>query len=256
MSGLPLENEFRAFATSSEDVLTGALLVARLLDPATDQDWVREEIARLADLCAQDPIPESLVARLSDLGFRGAESYYERGNSSVEQVLRSRRGIPISLAVVVLSVAESCGLPARGINFPGHFLAQLGEVYVDPFAMRCLSARDLEALLSAQQQTPAAALQTAEPVAIVLRMLNNLRALAQTQGKPADALDISHYQMLLATDPLGLHIDRIDLWVAAGVPDMARFEIEAAARLTSDPDLRAWLEARREALGSAPNHLH
>ena len=56
-----------------------------------------------------------------DLGFAGnVNNYYDPENSYLNAVLRTRRGIPISLAVVWMELAQGLGLHARGIAFPGH----------------------------------------------------------------------------------------------------------------------------------------
>ena len=52
-------------------------------------------------------------------GFRGnTDDYYDPANSYIDRVLSSKRGIPISLALVHLCLAERIGLEAWGINFP------------------------------------------------------------------------------------------------------------------------------------------
>ncbi len=255
MNELPHSADYRAFARAPDDPIAGALLVARLVDEDTDETWVREELARLA-ASAGAADATALVAALSEAGFGGASAYYAAANSSLEQVLRSRRGIPITLAVVVLGVAVHSGLAARGINFPGHFLVEVGGLLVDPFRMAPLGDRERAAWLERAGLSAADALVEATPRDIVLRMLNNLRMLAVQRGDPARALDISSYQLLVATDPLPLHIDRVDLWLAAGVADMARRELDLALGLAQDDALRAHLAERRLALAGQTSRLH
>ena len=38
------------------------------------------------------------------------------------QVLENRAGIPLSLALVYLEVAQRCEFPMLGLNLPGHFM--------------------------------------------------------------------------------------------------------------------------------------
>lgn len=80
------------------------------------------------------------VSRLlyEEEGFHGNEGdYYDPRNSYLNEVLRRRTGIPITLAVLYLAVAERAGLPCYGVGAPGHFLVGCsaigGELYVDPF---------------------------------------------------------------------------------------------------------------------------
>jgi regulator of sirC expression with transglutaminase-like and TPR domain len=56
------------------------------------------------------------------LGFRGNEQdYYDPRNSFLNDVLERRTGIPITLSLVYLEVAQRIDFPMVGINFPGHF---------------------------------------------------------------------------------------------------------------------------------------
>ena len=49
------------------------------------------------------------------------QDYYRAKHSLLHKVLESKRGIPISLAVVYREVALSAGLELWGANFPGLF---------------------------------------------------------------------------------------------------------------------------------------
>ena len=78
-----------------------------------------------------------------DLGFSGnVNNYYDPDNSYPHAVLRTRRGIPISLAVLWLELAQGLGLKARGVAFPGHFMVKVnlpkGQVVIDPFTGQSL----------------------------------------------------------------------------------------------------------------------
>jgi regulator of sirC expression with transglutaminase-like and TPR domain len=256
MTDLPLADEFRAFARAPHDAVRGGLLVARIIDPATDTAWVLDELDRHA---AAVPAPASagaLVEYLHGAGFSGAEAYYHVDNSSLARVLESRRGIPITLALVVLGIAERLGLAGRGINFPRHFLAEVDGRLVDPFAMRLLDADELARSLAAQGHTPGAALAPATPLDIVLRMLNNLRLIAQHRGETARALDLTGYQLLLSPEPLPLLIERVELWLAAGVPDMARHDLDRAIEIAPHAAVREQLAARRLELSEVPPRVH
>jgi regulator of sirC expression with transglutaminase-like and TPR domain len=141
-----------------------------------------------------------------ELGFRGnVNHYHDPDNSFLHCVLKTRKGIPISLAVVWLEVASAIGLNAAGVNFPGHFLVKVmlpyphaAQVIIDPFTGVSLSKEALlERLnLSAQDlahwangQGPGSAeewlrhfLGTASARQILTRMLNNLAQIYSTQS--------------------------------------------------------------------------
>lgn len=134
-----------------------------------------------------------------ELGFAGnVNDYYDPNNSFVHRVLETRRGIPISLAVIYIELAGIVGLDAEGVSFPGHFLIKInlheGPVVLDPFTGRSLSKDDLgERLgafrsqlgLSEDQEPPIGLfLQPATPREILLRMLSNLRGIYSQQHQP------------------------------------------------------------------------
>ena len=84
----------------------------------------------------------------ADLGFGGnINNYYDPENSYLNAVLRTRRGIPISLAVLWMELAQGLGLHARGIAFPGHFMVKVllpkGQVVLDPISGQSLSREEL-----------------------------------------------------------------------------------------------------------------
>lgn len=256
MTEAPLSEEFRAFARDSVSVIAGALLVARILRAETDERWCREELQRLADAAADVDTGGTLIAYLNEQGFGGAEAYYSSDNSSLEQVLRTRRGIPITLALVVIGVAEALGLRASGINFPQHFLVVVNGVYADPFRMTVIDPAEQRQWLEQQGLSHAQAFRVATPVDIVLRMLNNLRLLAGQRNDYAAALDYSSYQVLVAPDPFPFHVERVDLWIGAGVPHMARHELEQALRLAPDENTKAALIKRHLLIDDTPSKLH
>ncbi len=128
-------------------------------------------------------------------GFSGnLNNYYDPDNSYLSVVLRTRRGIPISLAVLWLEIAQSIGLRAQGVGFPGHFLVKVrlpypheGQVVIDPFTGESLGKEDLSerlvplhaesGLLSSGQVSDELLkhyLRAATPREIVARMLRNL----------------------------------------------------------------------------------
>jgi regulator of sirC expression with transglutaminase-like and TPR domain len=99
-------------------------------------EMVRLEIARLPDRLARAERLADFLFR--ELGFKGnQESYSDPRNSYLNEVLDRRLGIPISLSVVYLAVAERLDLPAYGVGLPGHFIVAVGgpdgNVYLDPF---------------------------------------------------------------------------------------------------------------------------
>src|SRR5687767_755766 len=82
-----------------------------------------------------DLLNDLLFSRMQFTG--NIDNYYDPKNSFLNDVIDSRKGIPISLSVIYLELAWSLGLDAAGVGFPGHFLVRVnhrGEIiYVDAF---------------------------------------------------------------------------------------------------------------------------
>lgn len=140
--------EFRAFITSLHyELETGALLLARTVNPALDVGRCCEQLDAIAARCTE-LIAEPASARekcriinrvlFHEWGFRGnVEHYTDPQNSFLDRVLTRRIGLPISLSIVYLLVAERLGLPLEPVGLPGHFLVGCFDAdtpfYVDPF---------------------------------------------------------------------------------------------------------------------------
>lgn len=67
-------------------------------------------------------------------GFGGNhQNYYHPDNSYLSRVLESRKGIPLSLSLIVIFIGQRLDWEVMGLNFPGHFMAGLGNTAFDPF---------------------------------------------------------------------------------------------------------------------------
>lgn len=130
-----------------------------------------------------------------DLGFGGnVNHYYDAENSYLNAVLRTRRGIPITLGLLWMELAHSAGLQVRGVAFPGHFMVKAllpaGQVLMDPFTGQSLSREELSERLQPYQRSLgltendvslALYLQAATPREIMARLLRNLKEVHQAQ---------------------------------------------------------------------------
>ena len=90
----------------------------------------------------------------------------------------------------------------------------------------------------------------------MLRMLNNLRLLALGQGDHARVIELSDYQLAVASQPLAIHLERIESWLALGVPGMARHELECAIKLAPSAALRRELVTRLAGIEAKPSSLN
>ena len=191
-------------------LLEAAASLAQDEEPNLDVQQVLDDVERLLRR-VQSRLPDDAddltqLAILTqvfyqDLGFGGnANDYYAPENSYLNDVLRTRRGIPISLAIVWLELAQTLGLQAKGISFPGHFLVKVslqgGLVVLDPLTGKSLGLDNLSERLSPYRspadssvaadldegETPLGLyLQACPERDILARMLRNLKEIFRAQ---------------------------------------------------------------------------
>lgn len=164
------------------------------LDTQSVLSEVDQLLARVRRRIPSDAMPLQKLRMFNeffygDLKFGGnVNDFYDPDNSFINVLLRTRRGIPISLAVLWLELAQGLGLSVRGIGFPGHFMVKanftIGQVVIDPVDGRSLSREELEERLEPYRQrglgdaleAPLGLyLQAATPREILARMLRNLK---------------------------------------------------------------------------------
>lgn len=143
----------------------------------------------------------------TECGLRGNQiDYYDPDNSYLNRVLERRLGIPITLALVYLEVAQRLDFPMAGVGMPGHFLVRPTvaemEVYVDPFSQgEILFPADCQAIFQRLYGVNAAwdsnYLQIIAPQAFLARLLNNLKLIYLNQRIFSHALIILDYLLML-----------------------------------------------------------
>ena len=248
----PLEY-FAALVAEDEgfSVLEAAVAVGQDDDPGLDPQGVLAEIDALAQrLRRRLPADASPLMRLRqlnhyffrELGFAGnVNDYYDPRNSSLAEVLKSRRGIPITLALLYLELAAQVGLRAAGVSFPGHFLVKLhlpaGEVVLDPFDGRSLSREALDERLAPylrQQglvgdfEVPLALfLQAAAPRDVIARLLRNLKEIHLNAGDAPRLLAVLQRLVILLPQAWEERRDRAFVLAELGQAAQAAQDLDA-----------------------------
>jgi regulator of sirC expression with transglutaminase-like and TPR domain len=257
-----LDDFERCAADPEADELTMAVLIARVLDPEVRAEAVK---ARLDDLTIRHASSQPPWQFLREQGFAGnAHDYASLDNSNIAWVLENRRGIPISLAVVLIRLARAAGHDAMGLNFPGHFLVQVGEVIIDPFAMKPVTRGELTASLppDSRAQPESQLFAPAPTLAVGLRMLNNIKAAHWHAGAWHRALDAVDAQLRLAPQLSALHLERGDLWLRVGLAQPARVAYAMALTLAGRlppaeaGEVRRVVEARLDQIGDVSDTIH
>jgi regulator of sirC expression with transglutaminase-like and TPR domain len=179
----------------------GAFLLERMILPACAPrvESARAELRELA-AGAREAVPEygPLEERVEALrrylhetcGFHGnTEDYYDPENSFLSSVLVRRTGIPITLALVYLTIGRRIGVPLVGIGMPMHFLIGFRTAgsyrYLDPFfGGREVSRGECLLLLERAGFEPAERyLRSAPVVGILERMARNLTVIYQNSAR-------------------------------------------------------------------------
>jgi regulator of sirC expression with transglutaminase-like and TPR domain len=248
-------------------VLEAAVAVAQDEDPGLDPQGVLDEVdalaARLKRRVPADAAPLQRLRLLNryffqELGFAGnVNDYYDRRNSYLPEVLRTRRGIPITLALLYVELASQLGLQARGVAFPGHFLVKLhlqggshpGEVVMDPFSGRSLSRDDLEEWLvpyrrqrglGAGEAPLALFLQDARPRAVIARLLRNLKEIHRGARDWPRLVEVMHRLVILLPEDWDERRDRGLALAELGCPGRAAADLAAYLEHCADaPDAGA-----------------
>ena len=176
-----------------------------------------------------------------DLNFGGnINDYYDPDNSYLNAVLKTRRGIPITLAVLWLELAGGLGLNAQGVAFPGHFMVKVnlpkGQVVIDPFTGQSLSREELSERLEPfrQKNSPddefdmpiGLYLQSASPREIINRMLLNLKEIHKTQEDWQRLIAVEDRLIVLQPDAWSEYRDRGLAWAVQGHADRAVPDLE------------------------------
>ena len=120
-----------------------------------------------------------------ETGFAGNKSnYYDPANSFLNKVIDNRVGIPISLAILQMSIGAKLDIAVEGIGFPGHFLVRYkedGGSLVDPFFGRELSTHDCKILLrqisGGRLELDNTHLRVATKREILVRLIDNLKSI-------------------------------------------------------------------------------
>lgn len=191
--------DFRTFIRSlNYELETGCLLLARTVLPSLEAGVVSVELDRLAGRC-RELIAEPATVRAKcrvinrvlfhDEGFRGnVEHYMDPFNSLLPQVLERRKGIPISLCMVYLLVAQRLGLELEPVGLPGHFVVgcyqESPPFFIDAFERGAFRGpEEILAFLRANKVEPKAGDLAPTPVREVLcRCCRNLAHHYGAQG--------------------------------------------------------------------------
>lgn len=201
-------------------------------------------LAKLRQRLPRDAAPLQTLRILNqyffrDLAFAGNVNHYEEpDNSYLHQVLQRRRGIPISLAVLWIELAQGVGLQARGVSFPGHFVIKVklpkGQIIIDPFTGQSLGREELSELLGPFRpgsrfsgDLPLGLYLQAAPLRdIIARMLRNLKHIHRSQQDWSRMIAVQNRLIVLLPDAWSEYRDRGLAHAEQGKPAKAVVDLE------------------------------
>ncbi len=211
------------FQSGAFDLLKGALIINRYQYPDLDEQKLInqiEEMKRKIWLDLQYEMSSIEKIKLINhvfynvYGFRGnTKNHNDPQNSYLSQVLESKRGNQISLAILYSTLAQKLDIPVYGVNLPQHFI--LGYVdesrrkenefgvlfYINVFNKGAIFGKhDVDHFLRQLQLDPLPGFYTpCSNVEIIRRILRNLIAGYESQGLLDKVAELQELQDIIST---------------------------------------------------------
>ena len=145
-----------------------------------------DDIAATVPGAGLGPLLETVFGTCAFAGDQ--DDYYDPRNSYLHEVLARRRGIPITLSIVLMEVGRRVGLEIGGLGTPAHFMTVVDDRiprYVDAFGGgKVLDRRQLDELFVSL--APGVDLEPyltpLPPTEIIRRVLGNLVTVHRHRG--------------------------------------------------------------------------
>lgn len=179
-------------------------------------------------------------------GFHGnRKDYFDPKNSFLNEVIERKTGIPITLSVLYMEVAQRVGLALDGVGFPGHFLVKCvgdgEEIVIDPFDGGEIKSRaDIDKMLfnlyGGKVAFHSDLLAPSTKRDILKRMLANLKAIYINENDLVKSLSVLDRVLIL--DPASAEDarDRGVVYLRLECYAQAREDFETYLRLRPDAD--------------------
>lgn len=116
------------------NLIRATLLIAQLDNQKLDIQLFEREVERMAEQISKrikdNPNESQRIEILNQFlfkenGFHGNRVQYDtRSNSYMNDVIYNRQGLPITLSVLYMELAQRIGLKVVGVGLPGHFVVR------------------------------------------------------------------------------------------------------------------------------------
>lgn len=189
----------------AENLLEGVLAASRFQYPEIDKDFIIKTIERIRKdvwIELNDNLTSLEKARvinhiLFDVHHFKALNKFQNSYQSyyLSNLVESKAGSPISLAILYKLIADSLELPIVGLNLPGHFILGYSDVfnhtendmlfYINPFSNGAVFGRgELERFIERTElKIHISELKPMSNIQIVKRMLQEISSCYQRHGK-------------------------------------------------------------------------
>jgi regulator of sirC expression with transglutaminase-like and TPR domain len=209
------------YQSGAFDLLKGALIVNRYQFPDLDEQKIInqiEEIKREIWLSLQFEMSSIEKVKLINhifynvYGFRGnTTNHTDPQNSYLNQVLESKKGNQISLALIYSTLAQKLDIPIYGVNLPQHFiLGYLDEskrdehdfgvlFYINAFNKGAIFGKhDVDQFLRQLQLEPLPGFYApCSNVEIIRRIIRNLISSYENMGATEKVAELKELQNIL-----------------------------------------------------------
>ena len=219
--------------------------------------------ARCEVLIGQNATAPSILEAMNETlfvqeGLAGnTENYYDPKNSFLNEVLESKRGIPISLSVIYIEVARRLGFRIDGVGFPGHFLVKHAdrdqELLIDPFNQgRVLTLNHCQELLDrvygGTVTVQPTFLQAMTKRGIITRMLFNLKGIYYQKDEYQKAISVVERILILNPGIPSEIRDRGLLYMQTSLFAKALADLQYYMAHSSSPDDASYIEGHIKTL--------
>lgn len=195
------ENLKRWLTDGAEYILEGAVYLAQFQFPDLQVKTIDKEIEKIKkDIWLEINNNLTALEKVKILNYiifeiykfkRNTANFYSPQNSYINLVLETRRGNPISLAIVYLAVAQKLNLPIYGVNLPKNFILAYKDeyrqsdsadetedilFYINPYNKgSVLGKREIDYFINQQQLEPRNEYYVpCSSAEIIIRLINNL----------------------------------------------------------------------------------
>ncbi len=186
-----------------QNLLFGTILIARYQYPDLHEEKIKKQIDQIRqdvwlelnnNLTALEKVRVINHILFEVHGFSGnTTNFHAPQNSYINNVLESKRGNPLSLAILYTIIAQSLNIPIFGVNLPEHFIVAYKEespfpamtedaqernilFYINPFSKGSVfSSKEIDTFLKQLKLEPAARYyEPCSNIDIVRRLIHNL----------------------------------------------------------------------------------